>query len=44
MHPAEFERLRELVESIAARASTYGTIGYLRFLEQETFKGWRYGG
>ncbi|MFJ4980355.1 hypothetical protein ACIP6X_34415 [Streptomyces coeruleorubidus] len=35
VHPDEFERLRELVTWIAARTSTYGTIGYLRFLEQD---------
>ncbi|GGW24482.1 hypothetical protein [Streptomyces alanosinicus] len=34
VHPDEFDRLRELVEWIAARTSTYGTIGYLRFLEE----------
>ncbi|WP_369386224.1 hypothetical protein AB5J72_00225 [Streptomyces sp. CG1] len=33
LHPDEFDRLRELVEWIAARTSTFGTIGYLRFLE-----------
>ncbi|MEU6184017.1 hypothetical protein [Streptomyces coeruleorubidus] len=35
VHPDEFDQLRELVEWIAARTSTCGTIGYLRFLEQD---------
>jgi hypothetical protein len=35
VHPDEFDRLRELVEWIAARASTCGNIGYLRFFEQD---------
>lgn len=35
VHPDEFDRLRELVEWIAARTSTCGNIGYLRFLEQD---------
>ncbi|CAM5351274.1 putative protein OS=Streptomyces glaucescens OX=1907 GN=SGLAU_31925 PE=4 SV=1 [Streptomyces glaucescens] len=35
VHPDQFHRLRELVEWIAARTSTCGTIGYLRFLEHD---------
>ncbi|MFD7303810.1 hypothetical protein ACFV83_23255 [Streptomyces pharetrae] len=35
VHPDQFDRLRELVEWIAARTSTCGTIGYLRFLEHD---------
>jgi hypothetical protein len=33
VHPDEFDQLRELVEWLARRTSTFGTIGYLRFLE-----------
>ncbi|MEU8547160.1 hypothetical protein [Streptomyces roseoverticillatus] len=35
VHPDEFDELRGLVQWLAARTSTFGTIGYLRFLEQE---------
>ncbi|MET8448026.1 hypothetical protein [Streptomyces sp. NPDC005209] len=34
VHPDEFDELRQLVEWLAARTSTFGTIGYLRNLEQ----------
>lgn len=33
MHPDEFDGLRELVVWLAARTSTFGTVGYLRCLE-----------
>jgi hypothetical protein len=33
VHPDEFEQLHGLVEWLAARTSTFGTIGCLRFLE-----------
>ncbi|MFF7725803.1 hypothetical protein [Streptomyces sp. NPDC008001] len=33
VHPDEFDELRELVQWLAARTTTSGTIGYLRFLE-----------
>ncbi|MFJ1831211.1 hypothetical protein [Streptomyces sp. NPDC088178] len=35
VHPDEFDQLRELVGWLAARTSTFGTIGHLRGLEQE---------
>jgi hypothetical protein len=35
VHPDEFDQLRELVEWLARRTSTFGTIGYLRFLEHD---------
>jgi hypothetical protein len=35
VHPDEFDQLRGLVEWLAARTSTFGTIGYLRFLEHD---------
>ncbi|MFJ2627623.1 hypothetical protein ACIO6T_30550 [Streptomyces sp. NPDC087532] len=35
VRPDEFDQLRELVGWLVARTSTFGTIGYLRHLEQE---------
>lgn len=35
VHPDEFDQLRELVEWLARRTSTFGTIGYLRFLQHD---------
>ncbi|MFF3504396.1 hypothetical protein [Streptomyces sp. NPDC003247] len=35
VHPDEFDELRVLVTWLAARTSTFGTIGCLRFLEHD---------
>ncbi|MER6127051.1 hypothetical protein ABT173_31570 [Streptomyces sp. NPDC001795] len=35
VHPDEFDRLRELVVWLGRRTSTFGAIGYLRFLEND---------
>ncbi|AIS02319.1 hypothetical protein [Streptomyces glaucescens] len=35
VHPDEFDQLRKLVEWLAGRTSTSGTVGYLRFLEHD---------
>jgi hypothetical protein len=35
VHPDEFDQLRDIVEWLARRTTTSGTIGYVRHLEQQ---------